>query len=204
VNIAFEDQANGKNVPSPFAVATLNDASGTLTVVAPAAVGVTFRKVLITWTADGGGSTTASAYVNCCKPPKTPPPTTTPTGTTQTVTVTTPGQTTTTPGQTVTVTTPGQTVTTPGQTTTVTTPGATVTVTVPGQTTTVTTPGATRIVVRHKTKTKVVVRYRKAVIVHCPPGYSGSASVPIGNTKGKPIVTRCVKRTHVKGVGVTG
>lgn len=191
MNLAFADQAGGKAVASPYVVVHLNGASGTQFIAAPAANGVTFRKVVGTWTADGGGSFTATATV---KPCNCKPTTTTPTTTT-----------TTTPGQTVTVTTPGQTVTvvktvtTPGSTVTVTTPGPTNTVTVAGPTVTTTTPGA--VVIKRKTKT--VVRWRnRAIIVRCPPGWNGSYLMPM-NPK-KPIVTHCGRHVGVEGAGVTG
>lgn len=201
LNLAFQDQVAGKAVGSPFVVAHLSGASGSKFVSAPAAEGVTFRKVTATWTADGGGSSTASAYVHCPGPP----PTTT-------VTVTTPGQTvtlpgTTTPGQTVTVTrtvtTPAVTVTGPAMTLTTGAP----TVTVTGPTVTVTTPGSTRIVIRHS-KPKVIVRWRTPVgVVHCPPGFSGSVAWPT-DKKGRPIlgrfITHCKAGQRLKGAGVTG
>lgn len=214
MNIPFQDQANGKDVPSPYVVAHLSGSSGTKFIAAPAAAGVTFRKALATWTVDGGGSASASAVVSCGETPKPPPP---PTGTTVTVTVpvqtvtvtktvTTPGATT--PG----VTTPGAT--TPGQTVTVTKtvalpapPAQTVTVAgpaVPGPTVTVTTPGATRTIIKHKTRT--VIRYRnRRVIVNCGlRGWNGSYSMPPGGKPG-PIVATCAQgKQGTLGAGVTG
>lgn len=199
--ITMQDTANGKAVTSPYLVEHLTGPSGSQTFAAPALAGVTNRKYLITWTADGGGSASGSVAVKCCKAP---PPTTT--------TTTTPGTTTTTtvPGQTVTVT---KTVTTPAVTVTVTTPGpatgptTTVMVPVPGPTTTVTVPGPVRTrIVRRKSPPKVVTKYRLWPInVICPPGYVGSYAVPIG-TKGKPIVARCKRlpRKSVEATGVTG
>lgn len=199
----FQDQAGGKAVASPYVVAHLSGSTGTARIEAPAAVGVTFRKLLGTWTADGGGSVTVSATVKCCKP-VTPPPPPIPT-----TTVTTPGQTVTTPGSTVTI--PGattgqtvtvtqtQTVTVPGATVTVTTPGLTTTVTTPGPTVTVTTPGpAGRTIVKHA-KPRFVYR-RGAIRVVCPKGYSGSYSF---GKKGK-ITATCSAGQRVRGVGVTG
>lgn len=205
-NLAFQDQVNGHSVASPYVVAHETGKSGTDTVSAPAADGVTFRKVTITWTVDGGGSFVASAYVKCSSPP--PPPV-------KTVTVTTPGQTTTvtTPGDTTTVTTPGST--TPGETVTVTNtvtvPGPTTTVTTPGPTVTVTTPGPTvfktRIV---RPKPKIIIRYRMPkLVVLCPPGWNGSSAIS-GGKKGKPtsvfnfstITTQC--HQPPKAAGVTG
>lgn len=202
--IAFTDTANGKAVTSPYLVEHLTGPSGSQTFAAPAANGVTNRKYLLTWTADGGGSVSGSVVVKSCNcKPKTPPTTTTTTTPGTTVTTTTPGQTTTTPGQTVTVT---KTVTTPAVTNTVTVTGPTTTVT--GPTTTVTTPGPTRTIYKQRKpkKPKVITKYRIWPInVICPPGYVGSYAVPIG-TKGKPIVARCKPLPHksVEATGVTG
>lgn len=207
MTLAFQDQAGGKAVASPYVVAHLSGASGSQFIPAIATNGVTLRKVLITWTADGGGSTTATATVKSCncKPP-TPPTTSTTTVTTpgQTTTVTTPG--TTTPGQTVTVT---KTVTTPGATVTVTTPGPTVTV--PGPTVTVTTPGTatpgpTRTIIKRKTK---IVYRPLPVVTHCPKGEVGTSVYPINKKNklipGKPIISVCKKVPHsVEATGVTG
>lgn len=207
LNLAFQDQINGKDVASPYIVAHLSGPSGSKFIPAPAASGVTFRKLTGTWTPDGGGSFTVSAWVKCATEMPPPPPTgTTVTVTTPGRTVTTPGETVTTPGQTTTtpgVTTPGST--TPGQTTTVTN---TITVTTPAVTVTmpgVTTPGATRTIIKRGKPPKPKIIYRNSSVkVICPKGWNGSYTLPIGHP-GKPIVARCSQgKQGTKGAGVTG
>lgn len=220
LNIAFQDQINGKAVASPYVVAHLSGVSGSKFIPAPAANGVTLRKVTITWTVDGGGSVTSTAMVKPCNcKPVTPPPPTTNTVTTpgQTVTVTTPGSTVTVPGPTVTVT---KTVTTPGPTVTVTTPGPTTTVTVPvnvpgptitvaGPTTTTTIEKPGKPTVKRITRTKIVYR-PLPVTVKCPKGYVGTSVFPINKANklisGKPILAVCKRVPHpgVEATGVTG
>jgi hypothetical protein len=198
-NAAFTDTPASS---SPYVVLHLSGTSGSTNIAAPAEAGVTKRSLIVTWTVDGGGSTSATAYVDCPKP--TPPPVITVTVPGQTVTVTTPGvttpgQTVTTPGSTVTVTTPG--ITTPGQTVTTTTPAQTVTVTAPAQTVTVKVPGPVRTRIVHKTK---IVYRRPKITVKCPPGWAGSYSVSIGK-KGLPVTTRCSQgKQGLRGAGVTG
>lgn len=202
--VAFQDQAKGKVVTSPYIVVHLSGASGTKFIPAPAANGVDYRKALATWTADGGGSIgVANSVKSCnCKPK---PPTTTTTPTVPTTTVTTPGQTVTTPGST--TTTPGQTVTVtktvtvatpapPAQTVTVTTPAPPAP---PAVTVTVTTPGKTIT----KTKVKLVTKNGPIKVI-CPKGENGSFSLPVGKKNGLPVA-RCTKgHSNVRGAGVTG
>lgn len=207
LNLAFQDQVGSMLVKSPYIVAGLTGASGSQALSAPAGSGVTYRKVTITWSVDGGGSTMATATVKC---PTTPPINTTTTGTTSTTTTPMPVQTvtitTTVPGPatTVTVTAPGKTTTVAGPVTTVT--GPTTTVTSPG----VTKAGATRTIIRYRTKVRTKITYRALpVTVKCPKGYAGSSVFPINKANklmpGKPILAVCKRIPHsVQDTGVTG